>query len=102
MNRTLSQQEIDALFNKNPAGQPQDSPATKVAPFDFRRPDRIAKSQLRAIHQLHETFVHRPLEGLINRKLRFHGRIFEAGRKLGFMTEAAPRPNSPPAADMVH
>ena len=26
-------------------------------PFDFRRPDRIAKSQLRAIHQLHDNFV---------------------------------------------
>ena len=26
-------------------------------PFDFRRPDRIAKSQLRAIHLLHETFA---------------------------------------------
>ena len=25
--------------------------------FDFRRPDRIAKSQLRAIHLLHDTFV---------------------------------------------
>lgn len=25
--------------------------------FDFRRPDRIAKSQLRAIHQLHDNFV---------------------------------------------
>ena len=58
MTKTLSQQEIDALFNKTPAGQTQDASANGVAPFDFRRPDRIAKSQLRAIHQLHETFVH--------------------------------------------
>jgi flagellar motor switch protein FliM len=58
LTRTLSQEEIDALFNKTPAGQPQDSPAKKVVPFDFRRPDRIAKSQLRAIRQLHESFVH--------------------------------------------
>lgn len=58
MTKTLSQQEIDALFNKTPAGQTQDASANRVAPFDFRRPDRIAKSQLRAIHQLHETFVH--------------------------------------------
>ena len=29
----------------------------KAVPFDFRRPDRIAKSQLRAIHLLHENFV---------------------------------------------
>ena len=30
---------------------------SNVVPFDFRRPDRIAKSQLRAIHLLHDTFV---------------------------------------------
>jgi flagellar motor switch protein FliM len=31
--------------------------ATKNPIFDFRRPDRISKSQLRAIHNLHETFA---------------------------------------------
>jgi flagellar motor switch protein FliM len=64
LNRTLSQQEIDALFN-NAAGTHQpESPGKKVVPFDFRRPDRIAKSQLRAIHQLHETFVHNLVSSL--------------------------------------
>ena len=63
MNRTLSQQEIDALFG-NAGGRTQESPAKKVVPFDFRRPDRIAKSQLRAIHQLHETFVHNLVSSL--------------------------------------
>jgi flagellar motor switch protein FliM len=29
-----------------------------AARFDFRRPDRIPKSQVRAIHVLHDTFVH--------------------------------------------
>ncbi len=64
MNRTLSQQEIDALFSNAAGGQAQESPAKKVVPFDFRRPDRIAKSQLRAIHQLHETFVHNLVSSL--------------------------------------
>ncbi|HXM42090.1 MAG TPA: flagellar motor switch protein FliM [Bryobacteraceae bacterium] len=64
MNRTLSQQEIDALFDDAAGGHPQESPARKVVPFDFRRPDRIAKSQLRAIHQLHETFVHNLVSSL--------------------------------------
>lgn len=32
-------------------------PELKAAPFDFRRPDRIPKSQLRAIRFLHENFV---------------------------------------------
>ncbi len=56
MNRQLSQQEIDAVFQKL-KGQEQGSAARKEVPFDFRRPDRIAKSQLRAIHLLHEAFA---------------------------------------------
>jgi flagellar motor switch protein FliM len=64
LNRTLSQQEIDALFTTAAGGPLQESPAKKVVPFDFRRPDRIAKSQLRAIHQLHETFVHNLVSSL--------------------------------------
>ncbi len=32
--------------------------------FDFRRPDRIAKSQLRAIHLLHENFVRSAVSSL--------------------------------------
>ncbi len=60
----LTQQEIDRWFSRDPASRPQDSPQRRVAPFDFRRPDRIAKSQLRAIHQLHETFVHNLISSL--------------------------------------
>ncbi len=55
MNRQLTQQEIDAVFQKI-KGRAED-PASKAAAFDFRRPDRIAKSQVRAIHLLHENFV---------------------------------------------
>lgn len=55
MARQLTQQEIDAVFQKI-KGRAED-PATKAAAFDFRRPDRIAKSQVRAIHLLHENFV---------------------------------------------
>src|ERR1700709_1573474 len=29
----------------------------RLQPYDFRRPDRIAKDQLRSIHLLHETFA---------------------------------------------
>jgi len=55
MNRQLTQQEIDAVFQK--ARGRSDDPAKKAQAFDFRRPDRIAKSQVRAIHLLHENFV---------------------------------------------
>lgn len=55
--RQLSQQEIDAVF-QNTQGRAVDRSSSKRAvAFDFRRPDRIAKSQLHAIHQLHDNFV---------------------------------------------
>ena len=52
MSRQLSQQEIDAVFEK----QDGKKNATAVR-FDFRRPDRIPKSQVRAIHLLHDVFA---------------------------------------------
>jgi flagellar motor switch protein FliM len=51
MSRQLTQQEIDAVFQQD---RKRDTPAVR---FDFRRPDRIPKSQVRAIHLLHDTFV---------------------------------------------
>src|ERR1700741_373111 len=53
LSRQLSQQEIDAVF-QNIQERKREAPAVK---FDFRRPDRIPKSQVRAIHLLHDTFV---------------------------------------------
>jgi flagellar motor switch protein FliM len=53
LSRQLSQQEIDAVF-QNIQDRKRESPAVR---FDFRRPDRIPKSQVRAIHLLHDTFV---------------------------------------------
>src|SRR3954468_22812467 len=53
LSRQLSQQEIDAVF-RNVGDKKREAPAVK---FDFRRPDRIPKSQVRAIHLLHDTFV---------------------------------------------
>src|ERR1044072_1263064 len=53
LSRQLSQQEIDAVF-QNLRDRKRDTPAAR---FDFRRPDRIPKSQVRAIHLLHDTFV---------------------------------------------
>ncbi|HTS29161.1 MAG TPA: flagellar motor switch protein FliM [Bryobacteraceae bacterium] len=53
MSRQLSQTEIDAVF-QNMQDRKRE---TTTAKFDFRRPDRIPKSQVRAIHLLHDTFV---------------------------------------------
>ncbi|HXP86439.1 MAG TPA: flagellar motor switch protein FliM [Bryobacteraceae bacterium] len=55
--RVLTQEEIDSVFRKlqRQAGKPDAT--QKVQVYDFRRPDRIAKDQLRSIHLLHENFV---------------------------------------------
>ncbi|HWF09701.1 MAG TPA: flagellar motor switch protein FliM [Bryobacteraceae bacterium] len=55
--RQLSQQEIDAAFQNTPGRQADRASSKRAVLFDFRRPDRIAKSQLHAIHQLHDNFV---------------------------------------------
>ncbi len=54
--RLLSQDEIDSVFRNSRDSAPVD-PARNAQLYDFRRPDRIAKDQLRSIHLLHETFA---------------------------------------------
>lgn len=53
----LNQQEINDVFQNVRDVRPDRSGGKRAVPFDFRRPDRISKSQLRAIHQLHDNFV---------------------------------------------
>jgi flagellar motor switch protein FliM len=55
MDRVLSQEEIDDVFRNLRDTQAED-PGLHALAYDFRRPDRIAKDQLRAIHLLHENF----------------------------------------------
>jgi len=57
MERVLSQEEIDDVFRNLRDTPADDDPSKRAEPYDFRRPDRIAKDQLRAIHQLHENFA---------------------------------------------
>jgi len=55
----LSQEEMDRLFRE--AGtvglEESRSQPKKLATYDFRRPDRIPKEQLRSIHLLHDFFA---------------------------------------------
>src|SRR5207302_6186437 len=51
----LSQDEIDKVF-RNLKDQEKNA-ANKAVAYDFRRPDRIAKDQLRSIHLLHDNFA---------------------------------------------
>jgi len=55
MKRELSQQEIDAAFQGSQAAASEVKQAVEA--FDFSRLDRIPKSQLRAVHLLHENFI---------------------------------------------
>lgn len=56
--RVLSQQEIDNVFRSAQAqSRGKEDWARRAQPYDFRRPDRIAKDQLRSIHLLHENFA---------------------------------------------
>lgn len=55
--RVLSQEEIDSVFRSLQARGTDDDPAKRAQSYDFRRPDRIAKDQLRAIHLLHDNFA---------------------------------------------
>ena len=54
-NRALTQEEIDSMFRKPGTIAPEGDGAPQ--PYDFRRPDRIAKDQIRALHLLHENFA---------------------------------------------
>jgi len=54
LERALSQDEIDRLFRSQRAAEVPDT--KRAVAYDFRRPDRIAKDQIRAIHLLHENF----------------------------------------------
>ncbi len=55
--RVLSQQEIENVFKSVHQKSPGEELANRAQPYDFRRPDRIAKDQLRAMHMIHETFA---------------------------------------------
>jgi len=55
--RVLSQEEIDSVFRNLREAAGEDDPRKKAQPYDFSRPDRIAKDQLRAIHLLHDNFA---------------------------------------------
>ena len=51
-----------------------EDPARRAQPYDFRRPDRIAKDQLRAIHLLHENFA-RSLASSLSAYLRAYAMV---------------------------
>jgi flagellar motor switch protein FliM len=57
LNRVLSQEEIDRVFRNSRDSDENAILAKKTLPYDFRRPDRIPKDQIGALHVLHENFA---------------------------------------------
>lgn len=55
--RILSQDEIDNVFRNLRDTNKDEDISKRAQAYDFRRPDRIAKDQLRSIHVLHENFA---------------------------------------------
>ena len=62
MNRILSQEEIDALVaaasgRSRGDDSRQAASADSILTYNFRRPDRVSKEQLRSLHFLHDRFA---------------------------------------------
>lgn len=65
MSRQLTQEEINTFFEGFRKGGAELRESSKgVQPFDFRRPDRISKTQVRALHMLHDSFVRNLMSSL--------------------------------------
>ena len=94
VDRVLSQEEIDDVFRNLRDSPGDEDPALKAEPYDFRRPDRIAKDQLRAIHMLHENFA-RSLASSLSAYLRAYVMVnLVSVEQLSFQefTQALPSP----------
>jgi len=60
MGKILSQEEIDALLASARAAAREDGDGTQpdtTTLYNFRRPDRVSKEQIRSIHLLHDRFA---------------------------------------------
>ena len=63
MNEVLSQDEIDQLLMAISSGESENddfkpvNDTRKIKIYDFRRPDKFSKEQMRTIQIMHETFA---------------------------------------------
>lgn len=69
MDSKLSQDDIDRLFLKSDTSPVRKHGAPPAPAYDFRRPDRIPKEQLRSIHLMHD-FLARNLATSLGAYLR--------------------------------
>jgi flagellar motor switch protein FliM len=93
--RVLTQEEIDGVF-KRMGADAADPSGQRAQLYDFRRPDRIAKDQLRAIQMLHENFA-RNLASSLSAYLRAYVAVnLVSVEQIPFMefTQCLPSPTS--------
>lgn len=70
MTEILSQDEIDALLNAISSGEVNEEEYNtpgeqkKVKIYDFKRPDKFSKDQIRTLQMMHETFARQATTGL--------------------------------------
>lgn len=57
MSRILSQDEVDALVMSTPTGAGRREDRASATAYNFRRPDRVSKEQIRSLHFLHDRFA---------------------------------------------
>jgi flagellar motor switch protein FliM len=63
MGKILSQDEIDALLGsareieREASREPADASGSEATVYNFRRPDRVSKEQIRSLHFLHDRFA---------------------------------------------
>ena len=56
MRKILSQDEIDALLASQ-GGEAESRGSQQVTRYNFRRPDRVSKDQIRSLYLLHDRFA---------------------------------------------
>ncbi|WP_366922965.1 flagellar motor switch protein FliM [Metallumcola ferriviriculae] len=80
MEEVLSQSEIDLLLNAISTGEldtkqlKEENTQEKVRSYDFRRPNKFSKDQLRTLHMIHDNFA-RLLSNFLSAYLRTSAQI---------------------------
>ena len=54
----LSAEEMSALMPPPPAGDASTPGKRPIVPYNFRRPDRLSKEEIRSLYLLHDLFAH--------------------------------------------
>lgn len=54
----ISNEEMSALMPENEQKKGDGSKSDRIVPYNFRRPDRLSKDQIRSIYLLHDLFAH--------------------------------------------